>query len=161
MSWEAVTAVGTVFTAFAIVVTAVAGVDQLRQLRAQRRDAAAVDLLRSLQDESFARALRLILKASDSDPHYGEAVLLVGFRLEMLGALVHKQTVPFEIAEELIGGPVVICWRNLKTSTIEDRNAQGWPAHFEWFQWLAEQFEKHGRFEKTPAHVRLKDWSPS
>ena len=81
ISWDAITAIGTVFTGLAIVVTAIAGVDQLRQLRAQRRDAAAVDLLRSLQDESFSRALWLILTGSDSDPHLQGGRIAGGFPL--------------------------------------------------------------------------------
>jgi hypothetical protein len=45
VSWEAVTALSTAGTTVVILVTAVAGVAQLRPLRAQRCDSAAVELI--------------------------------------------------------------------------------------------------------------------
>jgi hypothetical protein len=169
MSWEAVTAVGTVFTGLVIVVTAFVGVNQLRQFRAQRRDAAAVELVRSLQDDTFLDAYRMIFAAGDdalsADPRqttapYNRAAVVLGFRFEMIGVLVYRGTIPFEIAEELVGGFVLLAWRRLKNTILEARIALAWPMFLEWFQWLAEQLEKRQRLEQTPAHIRVAEWQP-
>lgn len=112
VNWEAVTALGTVFAGLVVVVTALVGISQLRYFRVQRRDIAAVELVRSLQDESFLKAYRNVFavspKGHEIDRRYGnveydEAAAVLGFRFEMLGMLVCRGTIPFEIAEDLVG----------------------------------------------------------
>lgn len=51
-------------------------------------------------------------------------------------------------------------WRRLRDLTLEMRAALEWPTYLEWFQWLAEQFEKRERLQQTPAYIRLKSWRP-
>jgi hypothetical protein len=170
MNWEAITALSAAFTGLVIVVTALVGIDQLRQLRAQRRDSAAVELVRSLQDIDFTRAFGLIfslppaIAAADlraRGREYEEAAQLMVMRFEILGLLVYRGTISFDVTEELIGGAVVGVWDRLKILTSETRKAQDYPMYLEWFQWLAEQFIKRNRLEQSPAHVRHRDWSPS
>jgi hypothetical protein len=169
MSWEAVTAVGTIFTGAVILGTALIGFDQLRQVRTQRRDAAAVELVRSLQDDAFLEAYRVIFGSGEealsadscqTTAQYNKAAIVLGFRFEMLGVLVYRDTIPFDIAEDLVGGFVLLAWRRLKTTTLGTRTALSWPMFLEWFQWLAEQLEKRQRLEQTPAHLRAADWRP-
>lgn len=168
MNWGAVTAVATVFTGCVIVVTAIVGVYQLRQLHEQRRASAAIELMRSLQDTTFASAFRLIfelptgLSAAEfraRGPEFEEAAQILAFRFEPLGLLVYRGTISFEITEQLIGGAVMCLWERLKDITHKTREERKWPQYCEWFQWLAEQFEKRGRLEDIPAHVRLRDWN--
>jgi len=168
MSWEAVTALGTAFTGLVILVTALVGANQLAQMREQRRDTSAVDLMRSIQDSDFARAFSLIMSVpadvSSEDlgacgHEYVEAVTILSFRFEMLGLLVHRGTISFSLTEDLVGGAVVSIWHRLRRIAQETRKAQGWPMYLEWFQWMAEQFERRGRLEKMPAHERLRDWA--
>ena len=158
MNWEAVTAVGTVHH-FVIFVTALVGIGQLRQFRAQRQDAAAVELVRSLQDDAFMQAYRRVFSAS-GHCEYEEAAVVLGFRFEMLGVLVYQGTIPFDIAQDLVGGLVLGAWNRLRQTTIEMRLELGWPAYLEWFQWLAEQFERRDRLQQIPAHIRAVDWRP-
>lgn len=169
MSWEGLTAVGTVFTGLVIVVTAIVGVNQLRQLRAQRRDTAAVELVRSLQDDTFLRAYSNVFSLPESASATEvrakgdacmEAAVTVGFRLEMLGVLVYRGAIPFGITEDLIGGLVVGAWRRLRDNVCEFRKEKVWPGYMEWFQWLAEQFERRDRMQKEPAHLRVANWRP-
>jgi len=169
MTWEALTAIATAFTGCVILITAVIGVYQLYQLRQQRRDSAAIELMRSLQDTMFAHTFRLVLalpeqsKAADvhaGGPELEEAALVLAFRFETLGQLVYRGTISFETMEELVGGAVVAIWSRLEDFTQQTREQKNWPAYCEWFQWLAEQFEKRHRLEKTPAHVRLREWNP-
>jgi hypothetical protein len=169
MSWEALTAVSTAFTGLVILVTALVGVNQLAQMREQRRDGAAVELMRSLQDSDYARAFSLImsLPAGISSEElrrrgheYAEAATILTFRFEMLGVLVYRGTISFGLTEELVGGAVVSVWHRMKTLVQETRDAQDWPMYLEWFQWMAEQFEGRGRLLQVPAHERHRGWSP-
>jgi len=169
MSWEAVTALGTAFTGLVIVATALVGADQLRQLRAQRRDSAAVELVRSLQDTDFTRAFRLIFSlppgctASDlraRGPEYEDAAELIGIRFEMLGMLVHRRTVSFDVMEDLAAGATMTLWERLKGWAIEARETRNFASYMEWFQWLAEQLMKRDRVGRGPAHQRYADWTP-
>jgi hypothetical protein len=125
MSWEAVTASGTVFTGLVIVVSAIVGVGQLRQLREQRRDSASIELVRSLQDTTFAHAFRVVLALPDDisaselqarGPEVEEAAQILAFRFETLGLLVYRGTISFDVVEDLVGGAVVWIWRRLEDS---------------------------------------------
>lgn len=169
MSWEAVTAVATIITSLVIVVTAIVGFDQLRLFRGQRQDTAAVELVRSIQDDTFLEAYRLVYSlpagASAADlrakgDECVKAAVTLGFRFEMLGVLVHRDAIPFDIVEDLCGGLVVGSWQRLSDTVRATRTEQGWPSYLEWYQWLAEQFEGRNRLEVSPAFVRLKGWQP-
>ena len=170
MNWEAVTAWSTAFTGLVILITALVGVNQLAQLRAQRRDTAAVELMRSLQDPDFSRAVARILSLPPAMPakdlralgrDYVEAAQILAMRFELLGVLVYRGAVSFEVTEDLGGGAVLAAWLRLKDLAFETRETQSYPMYLEWFQWLAEQFEKRDRLQQTPAHVRHRDWTPA
>jgi hypothetical protein len=168
MSWDAVTALGTAFTALVIVATAVVGVGQLNVIRRQRQDSAAVELVRSLQDDGFIRAYNLVfslpagITATDLRERgnsYVDAGVVLGFRFETLGVLVFKGVIPFAIVEDLAGGLVLGTWKRLEDSVRATRRDKRWPGYLEWFQWLAEQFERGGRLDQTPAFERITDWN--
>ncbi len=138
-------------------------------MRAQRRDYAAIELVRSMQDNAFSHGFRIILalpsgisaadlRACGAD--HEDAAQLMAFRLEMIGWLVHRGTVSFVVVDELLGGGVVSMWNRLNGWANETREAQGYPMFLEWFQWLAEQFENRNRLQKIPAHIRNRQWTP-
>jgi hypothetical protein len=169
MNWEAVTAVSTALMGFVILVTALIGVVQLRQLNAQRRDAAAVELVRLIQDADFIRAFRLItslppgISASDlraRGREYEEAAQVTASRFEILGTLVYRGAISFDVMEDLGRGATVLLWDRLAGFAIEVREKQKYPMYLEWFQWLAEQFVKRDQLGQTPAHIRHHDWTP-
>jgi hypothetical protein len=167
--WEALTAISTLFTGIVIAVTAIAAVIQLQHLRAQRRDSATLELIRSLQDpevmRAFTRIMRLPIDASPETlaqygPEFEQAAHVLGLRFEMLGMLVFRGTVSFAVAQELAGGGVVGVWRRLKNTVLETRRTQHQPRYLEWFQWLAEQYEKRGTIEQRPSYERFAEWTP-
>jgi len=166
VNWEAVTAVATAFTGCVIAVTALVGIYQLRQFREQRRDAAAIELWRSFQDTTFARAFLTILSLPGGapvselrahGPEVEEAAQILEFRFETLGLLVYRNTISFDVVDDLIGGGILTVWHRLKAVINQTREEKNWPMYCEWFQWLAEQFEKRGRLQQIPAHLRLGD----
>jgi hypothetical protein len=145
------------------------GIDQLRQLRIQRRDTAAVELMRSVQDAEFGLAVRLLLAlqpgASAAEVHARgreceDAAMFVSLRFETLGVLVYRRAISLDVLEDLIGGIVVAMWVRLEDLAAETRLERNHPIWLEWFQWLAEQFMTRDRLLKTPAYEEHRNWRP-
>jgi hypothetical protein len=169
MNWEALAAISTFFTGVVIAVTAVVAVVQLQHLRGQRRDTAAIELIRSVQDPEITRAFRLIMSLAPGisadelqakGTQYVEAAYLLGLRFEMLGVLVHRGAITFDVAEDLTQGGVVGAWVRLEDTVMQLRKTNNLPLFLEWFQWLAEQYEKRGSVHRPPAHELYREWEP-
>ncbi len=143
------------------------GMAQIRQYREQRRDAVAVELMRSIQDAEFTRSVRLLLSLPNEltadevrargEP-YESAALALGTKYETLGYLVYRGIMPIELVEELVGGVGVHLWRRLYPWVSALREQQNQPLLFEWYQWLAERMMRRRRTEAIPAYVRHRDW---
>ena len=153
----------------AVVTAVVFGVVQLRQFQQQRRDLAAVELMRTLQDSEFTRAFHLIyslpdgLRAADiraRGTKYEEAAFTICARFETIGLLVFRGNIPSHMVEELVGGLVIKLWKRLHPWVQDVRAEQEHEILWEWYQWLAEQYEKLGRVEKAPAFEKYRDWHP-
>jgi hypothetical protein len=152
----------------AVVVALCFGMAQIRQFRRQRLDAASIELMRSIEDQQFTHAFRLIyplppgIPANDLralGPDFEEAALALGARFESMGVLVFRDSLPMHLVEEIIGGAVVLIWQRLKPWTEANRREQDHPLLFEWFQWLAEQLEARGRPTQAPAYERYRQWT--
>jgi hypothetical protein len=150
------------------VVAAIAfGIAQVRQFRQQRRDALAVELMRSIQDAEFTRSIRIILEIPDGisaaefrslGPTAEEAAWALVAKYETLGYLVYRGIMPIELVEELLGGVGIRLWHRLEPWATALREQQGQPLLHEWFQWLAERLEERGRLAAVPAYIRLRSW---
>jgi hypothetical protein len=169
VNWEALTAIGTALTGLVIAATAIGGFVQIRQLQGQRRDTASVELVRVFLDSEFVRAFDLVLSLPEGisaaqlrerGSEYLAAVRTVALRFEMIGALVHRRVISFEVTEEVCRGAAVAVWRRLKSFVEATRIDRNHPLDMEWFEWLAEQFEKRRDAEQTPARLRERDWKP-
>jgi hypothetical protein len=80
---------------------------------------------------------------------------------EFLGNLVYQRMVPLETLDLLVGGAIRACWRRLAPYIKQQRSEHGLENIAEWYQWLADRLEKHGRKDKAlGAHVVSKDWQP-
>ena len=153
----------------AVVLALCFGMAQIRQFRRQRLDAAAIELMRSIEDEQFTRAFRLIYPLPVDmpaeqflalGPDYEDAALALGARFESMGLLVYRDSLPMHLVEELIGGAVVLLWQRLRPWIAASRRDQQHPLLFEWFQWLAERLEESGRPTQVPAYERFRKWVP-
>ena len=169
MNWEALTAISTALTGLVIGATAIAGFVQIRQLREQRRDIAAVELVRTFQDAEFVRAFHLVmalpegLSADELRKRGSEclgAVRTMASRFEMVAGLVYRRTVSFEVTEEVTGGATIAAWHRIRALVEAQRREQNYPMYLEWFQWMAEQFERRGYLAHAPAHISEQDWKP-
>jgi len=156
-----------IISSVAVIAAIIFGITQIRQFRQQRRDIAAIELVRSVQDSEFTNGFRLIhalpenisaaeFKAKPSE--YIELALAVGMKYESIGLLVCKGVLPIAIVEELVGGVAITFWRRLNPWVISMRKEQSQEYIFEWYQWLVERLEERGRDVQEPAYKRYGDW---
>ena len=145
------------------------GIAQVRQFRRQRRDSAAIELMRSFQDNEFINSLRAIhsipkgLRAAEiraKGVEFETAAYTLSARFESIGLLVFKGSIPYRLVEELIGGTIVDLWNRLKPWVEDVRSEQDQRLLWEWFQWLAERLTQGGRQDQTVAYEQHSKWKP-
>ena len=122
MDLNTLSQVAEVFGGVAVVTAVVFGVIQLRQFQQQRRDMAAVELMRTLQDSAFTRAFHLIYSIPDGlraaeirarGTEYEAPAFTICARFETIGLLVFRGNIPSQLVEELVGGLVIKLWQKL------------------------------------------------
>lgn len=157
--------------ALTLISGAVFAVIQIREFRAQRRDAFAVELMRLFHDPELTHAVNLLLQLPDGisaedlrarDAEYERAAVAISATYETIGLLVFRGMTSYAIVRELTGGIAIVIWRKLEnwTATVREENAQ--PSWSEWFQWLVEQLAREQeQIESEPAYTRHTDWRPS
>ena len=141
---------------------------QLAHFRAQRRDRAALELARSVQNPEFAHALRLILSLPTGvsaeelrakGSQYEDAAMLVSLTLESVGIMIHRRIVSIDMVWELMGGVVLETWDRIELWVRDIRRAHEREKFDEWIEWLVHQlndnFDGKGL---QPAHERYADW---
>ncbi len=156
--------------ALTIVGGAIFAMVQIREFRAQRRQAAAVELTRAFQDPELARAVNLIRELPDDvsvqalrakGPEYERAAIMVSTTYETIAFMVFRGLASFSMVRELTGGIAVVMWRKLARWTEAIREEQDQPSWAEWFQWLAEQLIRESdKKESHPAYERYANWRP-
>jgi hypothetical protein len=148
---------GTVFALF-----------QLSELKKQRRDAVAGEIMRSFMDVDLANALTLIRALPDgvsaeelrrAGPETERAAVLISTTFETMGLLVFRRIAPLDFVVDLAGGIIVVVWRKLGPWLGQMRVEQSQPSWAEWFQWLAQQCDRR-KGHATPAYARHADWTP-
>ena len=142
---------------------------QMRQIRQQRRELAAIELFRFFASPRFTQAYRTILHMPDGmsaedirtkEAKLEEAAMLISNTMENIGVMTFQRIVPFLIVRNLLGSSVVILWRKLEDWAIDLRKELDSPDAFEWFQWLAERLEEYEPKDAEPAYQAFKSWAP-
>jgi hypothetical protein len=158
-----------VLGASAVLAAIIFGVAQIRQFHQQRRDALAVELMRSIQDAEFTRSLRLLVELPEGisaaefralSPEYEEAAWAMGAKYETLGYLIFRGIMPVELVEDLLGGVGVHLWSRLGPWVASVREEQRQPLMLEWFQWLVQLLEARERPKAVPAYLLHQEWQP-
>ena len=143
---------------------------QMRQIRQQRRELAAIELFRFFGNPRFTAAYKTILRMPDGmeaedvrkdGANIEDAAVLISATMENIGVMTYQRIVPFIVVNNLMGGSAPILWRKLERWALAMREEQDSDAAFEWFQWLAERLEQYHSFDPDPAYVAHKDWMPS
>jgi len=156
--------------AVAIVAGGIFAVIQLNEFREQRREAMAVELLRSFSEPAHANAVALIQELPDAvsaevlrskGRDHERAALMIAMTYETIGLLVFHGMASFAMVQELTGGLTVVMWRKLGTWVETVRREQSHRSFAEWFQWLAEQLAREGaEKEAHPAYEKYAGWRP-
>lgn len=143
---------------------------QMRQIRQQRRELAAIELFRFFGNPNFADAYQSVLHLPDGltaeqirnrEGNTEEAAMLISTTMENIGVMTFQRIVPFAVVNNLIGSSTIVLWRKLESWAGKLRDELGEDSAFEWFQWLAERLEQHSSAESAPAYVAHRDWQPS
>jgi hypothetical protein len=143
---------------------------QIRDFRAQRREAVAVELLRAFQNPDLAHAVNLIRELPDGvsaeelrskGAEYQQAAVMVSTTYETIALLVFRNMASFSMVRDLTGGLTVVMWRKLAPWMESVRAEQAQPSWAEWFQWLADQLGRESaQKEAEPAYQKFTDWRP-
>lgn len=143
---------------------------QMRQIRQQRRELAAIELFRFFGNARFSAAYRSIMYLPvDADAEMiragkgklDDAAMLISATMENIGVMTYQRIVPFAVVNALIGSSAIQLWKRLKPWAETLREDLDDPFAFEWFQWLSEQLDKHDSDDVLPAYEAHNDWVPS
>lgn len=143
---------------------------QMRQIRQQRREMAAIELFRFFGSPQFSQAYHRVLQLPDGLDKYElrqqsddmeNCAMVISTTMENIGVMVYHRIVPSIVVNDLIGSSTMILWRKLHVWISDLRDDLDNPATFEWFQWLAEVLDNMADADQTPAYVANKDWRPS
>src|SRR5262245_16632588 len=138
-----------VATTVAVVVALVFGLAELRRGRRERRDQAAIEIIRSVQQQQIHEAASKILKLPNDadpelihgDPELQNAATLVHFAAEMFGSLVFEGVVELHVLDRMNGGWLRDCWHRHSLWVDAERVAEGRVNVAEWWQWLVERLD--------------------
>ena len=143
---------------------------EIRHLRQQRQENAAMEIMRSFQSPDFTKALRLVMDFEKECRHCHEetipqelqdAAMLVSTTLESTGLMVYQRIVPFGLVQQLMGGTIQACWRVLQPHTEWLRGKLCRPSIHEWFQWLAERLGEFPEYrDEEGAYSKYLSWKP-
>lgn len=143
---------------------------QLNEFRAQRRQDAAIEMMRVFSEPALANAYQLICGLPDGlsgeevksrGAQYEEACMLVSSTFETMGYFVYRDLVPYAMAREIAGGLTLVLWRKLTGWMEMIRREQNQRSFAEWFNWLANQLDRDSDDkEQLPAYERYADWRP-
>jgi hypothetical protein len=143
---------------------------QMRNIRQQRRELAAIELFRFFGNAEFNKAYAQIMKLPDGlsteeievmHPGLENYAMLICTTMENIGVMTHRRIVPYLVVKNLMGSSSVILWRKLEHWVYALREELGSAEAFEWFQWLAERLEELSDPNEQPAFVEHKDWKPA
>ena len=122
---------------------------QLQHFRNQRRDLAAVELIRGWQTPEFTKALNTLQmlpergeseKLRDQGADLENMAFLVGMFFESAGVMVNRKLIPLDIVDDLMGGVARVVWIKVYV-WIEEVRATN-PHAFEWWEWLTQQLDE-------------------
>lgn len=142
---------------------------QMRQIRQQRRELAAIELFRFFASPKFTEAYQAVLHMPDGmsaeeirseRAKLEDAAMLISTTMENIGVMTFQRIVPFLVVSNLVGTSVVVLWRKLENWAVDLREELDSPDAFEWFQWLAERLEQYRPDGSKPAYEAFKAWAP-
>ena len=148
-----------IVVALAVVLGVVFGLAELRHATRNRRDHAAVDIVRTVQTQDVRRAVDRVFNLPDDadpkvirgDPAMLDAALAVDSACEMWGSMVYEGVVDLHMLDRMVGGWVRGTWSRLRRWVEAERTDSRNVNVGEWWQWLYERLEADPDPEKAQA----------
>jgi hypothetical protein len=158
-------------TALTVLTAVVFGLIEMRRARRDREERAAFVAVQAILRPAWIESMTLVQAISEgttpaqieADPRLFQAVQSIACILESLGYAVFARMVPLDVVDELLGGTVRVAWRKLRGYVEYERERAGSQKNWEWFQWLAEQVDRHSKARTSltvGAHDAYRDWRP-
>src|SRR5438132_12489069 len=156
-------------TALTVLTAVVFGLIEMRRARTEREERAAFVAVQAILRPAWIESMTLVQAITDgttptqieADPRLFQAVQSIACILESLGYAVFARMVPLNVVDELLGGTVRVAWRKLHGYVEYERERAGSQKNWEWFQWLAEQVDRHSKARTSitlGAHDAYRDW---
>ena len=163
--------VANVATALTVLTAVVFGLIEMRHARREREERAAFVAVQAILTPAWIESMTLVQAISEgttpaqieADLRLFRAVQSIACILESLGYAVFARMVPLNVVDELLGGTVRVAWRKLHGYVEYERERAGSQKNWEWFQWLAEQIDRHSKARTSltlGAHEAYRDWRP-
>ena len=163
--------VANIATALTVLTAVIFGLIEMRHARKEREERAAFVAVQAILTPAWMKSMVLVQAISEgataakieADPRVLEAAQSIGIILEGLGYAVFTRMIPLNVVDELMGGTVRVAWRKLRCYVEYERERAGSEKTWEWFQWLAEQLDRHSRARTSltvGAHDAYRDWRP-
>jgi len=158
-----------IFSAIVVVGGVIFAVLQMRQIRQQRRELAAIELFRSFGSPAFADAYRNVLhypdglnaeQLKDKFPDSEQCAMMICTTMESVGVMMYQRIVPSAVVNNLIGSSTIILWRKLEVWVQDLRIELDTPFAFEWFEWLAMTLGELQDDSDRPAYEAHTEWQP-
>ena len=163
--------IANIATALTVLVAAIFGLLEFRNARRERQERAAFAVVGAVMTSEWIESVVMVQSLPEdaapeeieSNPRTLKAAHSIGIILEALGYSVYAGLVPLRVVDELVGGTVRVAWRKMRAYVAADRERNGSQKSWEWFQWLAEQLERHPPTKTNlalGAHEVYREWRP-
>jgi hypothetical protein len=147
------------------------GLIEIGRARKEREERAAFVAIQAILTPAWIKSMTLVQAISkgttpsqiEADPRLFQAAQSIACVLESLGYAVFARLVPLNVVDELLGGRVRVAWRKLRGYVECKRVRAGSQKNREWFQWFAEQLDRHSKAPTSlgrGAHDAYRDWQP-
>jgi len=170
MDLQSVANIAEIVGALLVIVGVFFALVEIRHLRQQRRETAAMEIMRAFQSPDFTKALRLVMdfeqecsvcRDESLSQELQDAAMLVSTTLESIGLMVYQRIVPFGLVQQLMGGTIQAGWRVLRPHTEWLREKLSRPSFHEWFQWLSERMSEYPEYrDEEGAYSKYLRWKP-
>lgn len=166
-----ISTIANVATAATVITGLAFGIYEIRHVRREREERAAFELLHAMLTAEWLRSAVLVDSVPDDvpgevlekDPRLLDAAQSIALILEALGYAVYARIIPLAMVDDMMGGIIRVTWRKMRKYIDYDRARSGSQKGWEWFQWLAEQIDRHrttGTSLPVGAFDAYRDWRP-
>ena len=144
--------IANVATALTVLTGVAFGLIEMRRARREREERAAFAAVQALMTPEWMSSSMIVASIPEgttaaeleNNQRILEAALKIATIMEGIGYSVFARIVPLSVADDLVGGMARVAWRKFQPFVLEERERTGTQKSWEWFQWLAEQLDRHG-----------------